>query len=187
MANMDGIMIRPAQPDDARGIARIDVETWRSTYAGVLSSAYLVGLSEQRREAGWRSVILHEPRDVRIAVDADNDILGFGSCGTNRGDRLFAGEVFTLYVAPDWQNRGIGRRLLIALFRRLVASGRNSAIIWVLRDNPSRFFYQRMGGLQVRHKALAIGGLAIGAVAYGWRDLPGFLATVTSEGHEPKP
>jgi ribosomal protein S18 acetylase RimI-like enzyme len=187
MADMDGIAIRPAQPEDARDIARLDVETWRSAYAGVLSSAYLVGLSERRREAGWRSVIRHEPRDVRVAIDADNEILGFGSCGANRGDRLFAGEVFTLYVAPDWQNRGIGRRLLIALFRRLVASGRDSAIIWVLRDNPSRFFYQRLGGLQVRHKMLAVGGAAIEAVAYGWRDLPSFLATVASEGHEPEP
>ena len=107
-----------------RSIARLDVETWRTTYAGVLSASYLVGLSERRRELGWRSVILREPRDVRVAVEDGGAIVGFGSCGPNRGDRLFAGEVFTLYVAPDWQNQGIGRRLLIALFRRLVAAGR---------------------------------------------------------------
>ena len=55
-----------------------------------------------------------------VAVSDGEAILGFGSCGPNRGDRRFAGEVFTLYVAPDWQNQGIGRRLLMALFRRLV-------------------------------------------------------------------
>src|SRR5262245_51476961 len=132
---MDHITIRSARPEDARGIAELDVETWRTTYAGVLSASYLVGLSARRRELGWRSVILRDPRDVRVAVGDGEAILGFGSCGTNRGDRRFAGEVFTLYVDPDWQNRGIGRRLLIALFRRLVAAGRSSAIIWVLRDN----------------------------------------------------
>ena len=131
-------------------------------------------------------MILQEPRDVRIAVSPKGEIVGFGSCGPNRGDRLFAGEVFTLYVAPDWQNQGIGRRLLIAIFRRLVASGRNSAIVWVLRDNPSRFFYERLGARQVRRKALEVGGLAIEALAYGWRDLPGFLAAVSREGREPK-
>lgn len=186
MPLMGQITIRPARPGDARGIARLDIETWRTTYAGMLSAAYLVGLSEQRRELGWRSVILREPRDVRVAVD-DGAILGFGSCGPNRGDRLFAGEVFTLYVAPDWQNQGIGRRLLIALFRRLVAAGRPSVIVWVLRDNPSRFFYERLGSHQVSRKALAVGGAAIDAVAYGWRDLPGFLATVPSEDHQPEP
>ena len=183
---MGEITIRPARPGDARGIARLDVETWRATYAGVLSPAYLVGLSERRREAGWRSVILREPRDVRVAVDSVGAILGFGSCGPNRGDRFFAGEVFTLYVAPDWQNQGIGRRLLIALFRRLVAAGRNSAILWVLRDNPSRFFYERLGGHQVSRKSLAVGGTAIEATAYGWRNLPGFLAAVSSEDRKPE-
>ena len=183
---MGEITIRPARPGDARDIARLDVETWRTTYAGVLSSSYLVGLSERRREAGWRSVILREPRDVRVAVDPIGAIIGFGSCGPNRGDRFFAGEVFTLYVAPDWQNQGIGRRLLIALFRRLVAAGCASAILWVLRENPARFFYERLGAQQVSRKAFAVGGAAIEATAYGWRDLPGFLAAVSSEDCEPE-
>jgi ribosomal protein S18 acetylase RimI-like enzyme len=187
MAVMGEITIRPARLSDARGIAGLDVETWRTTYAGVLSASYLVGLSEQRRETGWRNVILREPLDVRVAVDAEGIILGFGSCGANRGDRSFAGEVFTLYVAPDWQNRGIGRRLLIALFRRLVAAGRRSAILWVLRDNPARFFYERLGAQQVSRKPLAVGGMAIEAIAYGWRDLPGFLAAVSGEDHGSEP
>lgn len=184
---MDEITIRSARPADARGIARLDVETWRSTYPGVLATSYLVGLSERRREAGWRGVILHEPRDVRIAVNGRGDIVGFGSCGPNRSDRFFVGEVFTLYVAPDWQNHGIGRRLLIALFRRLVAAGRHSAIIWVLRDNPARFFYERLGGRPASRKSLAVGGVAVEAIAYGWRDLPAFLAAVSSEDREPEP
>lgn len=184
---MSEIFVRPARPADARGIARLDVETWRATYAGVLSVEYLVGLSERRREAGWRSVILREPRDVRVAVDAAGTVVGFGSCGPNREDRSFTGEVFTLYVAPDWQNQGIGRRLLIALFQRLVAAGRRSAVLWVLRDNPARFFYERLGGRQIRRKPLAVGGTAIEAIAYGWPDLPGFLAEVSSEDREPEP
>ena len=184
---MGEITIRPARASDARPIARLDVETWRTTYAGLLSASYLVGLSERRREAGWRAVILREPRDVRIAVDAGGIIRGFGSCGPNRGDRFFAGEVFTLYVAPDWQNQGIGRRLVIALFRRLVTTGRRSAIVWVLRDNPARFFYERLGARQVSHRPLPVGGASVEAIAYGWRDLPGFLAAVSSEDREPEP
>ena len=183
---MDEITIRPARPTDAGAIARLDVETWRTTYAGVLSTPYLVGLSERRREAGWRHAITAEPRDVRVAVDAEASILGFGSCGPSRGDGRFAGEVFTLYVAPDWQNRGIGRRLLVALFRRLVAAGRNSALIWVLRDNPSRFFYQRLGGRLVIGRALPVAGAMVEAVGYGWPDLPGFLAAAASEDREPE-
>jgi len=184
---MDHITVRSARPEDARSIAQLDVETWRATYAGVLSASYLVGLSERRRELGWRNVIQREPRDVRVAVGDGDALLGFGSCGPNRGDHSFAGEVFTLYVAPDWQNQGIGRRLLIALFRRLVAMGRSSAIIWVLRDNPSRFFYERLGGRLVRHKRLGVAAATVEAVAYGWSDLPALLAAASSEDRESDP
>jgi len=48
---MDHTTIRSARPEDARSIATLDVETWRATYAGVLSAAYLVGLSERRRNS----------------------------------------------------------------------------------------------------------------------------------------
>ena len=73
---MGEIMIRAARPADARAIARLDVETWRTTYAGMLSTSYLLGLSAPRREAGWRSVILREPRDVRVAVADNGGVLG---------------------------------------------------------------------------------------------------------------
>jgi ribosomal protein S18 acetylase RimI-like enzyme len=174
---MSEIVIRAAWPSDAGKIARLDVETWRSTYAGILAAPFLVGLSARRREVGWASVIEREPRDVCVAVDSDGAILGFGSCGRNRDNKEFAGEVFTLYVAPDWQNQGIGKRLLIALFERLVAQGCHSAIIWVLRENPARFFYQRLGGRDVRHRNFVVGGQRIEAAGYAWRDLPRFLET----------
>ena len=174
---MSEIAIRPARPGDARHIARLDVETWRATYAGILATPFLVGLSSQRREIGWSAVIEREPRDVRVAIDDDGEILGFGSCGRTRGNGEFAGEVYTLYVSPDWQNQGIGRLILVALFERLVDLGCRSAIIYVLRDNPGRFFYQRLGGREVKRKVFAVGGKRIEAIGYAWRDLPRYLET----------
>src|SRR5690242_15184360 len=100
---MDDVTIRTARPADARRIARLDVETWRAAYAGILATPFLVGLSTQRRELGWATVIEREPRDVRVAADGTDEILGFGSCGRSRRGSEFAGEVFTLYVSPDWQ------------------------------------------------------------------------------------
>ena len=186
-AVMDDILIRAARPGDARRIARLDVETWRATYAGILATSFLVGLSATRRELGWATVIEREPRDVRVAVGGDGTILGFGSCGRCRAGAPYAGEVFTLYVAPDWQNQGIGRALLLSLFARLVAQGCGSAIIWVLRDNPGRFFYQRLGGREVQHKLFTVGGKRIGAAGYAWRDLPRFLETAAHSDKQPEP
>lgn len=182
---MDEITIRAARPGDARGVARLDVATWRSTYAGILASPYLVGLSAERRQRGWANVIEREPRDVRVAVDTEGRILGFGSCGRCRAEPGFNGEVFTLYVDPDWHNCGIGRRLLMALFARLVAQGCGSVIVWVLQDNPARFFYERLGGVLAWRKTFTVGGKSIQALGYGWRDLPGYLAAMAGADRSP--
>ena len=184
---MDEITIRAARPGDARSIARLDVDTWRSTYAGILTGTYLVGLSPERRQQGWANVIGREPRDVRVAVDAEDRILGFGSCGKCRAEPGFNGEVFTLYVDPDRHNCGIGRRLLLALFARLVAQGCGSVIVWVLQDNPARFFYERLGGVLVWRKQFTVGGKTIQALGYGWRDLPGYLAAMAGADGSPDP
>jgi len=47
--------------------------------------------------------------------------------------------------------------------------------------------YERLGGHQVSRRTLPVGGAAVEAVAYGWRDLPGFLAAVSSEDRESEP
>jgi ribosomal protein S18 acetylase RimI-like enzyme len=184
---MSEITIRTARLDDAGPIARLDVETWQATYAGILGTPYLAGLSATRREGGWNHVIRRAPNDIFVAVSDAGGIVGFGSCGACRGDRDFAGEVFTLYVAPDWQNQGIGRRLLLATFRRLADQGHRSAVIWVLRDNPARFFYQRLGGKEARRKLLPFNGTELPATGFGWPDLPGYLATITGAAGESEP
>lgn len=176
MSTADAIAIRAARLDDAAAIARLDVETWQAAYAGILQTPYLAGLSATRREWGWAQLLRRDPDNVRVAIDSAGGVIGFGSCGASRGDPNFTGEVFTLYVAPDWQNQGVGRRLLLAMFERLVAQGHKSAVIWVLRENPARFFYQRLGGKEMRHKLLPFNGGQVAAAGYGWPDLTGYLS-----------
>jgi ribosomal protein S18 acetylase RimI-like enzyme len=183
---MAAITIRNALPDDAGAIARLDVEIWQAAYAGILATPYLAGLSPAKREAGWTNVIRRAPREVHVAVNGDGDIVGFGSCGACRGEPNFTGEVFTLYVAPDWQNQGVGRQLLLTMFAHLAEQGHKSVVIWVLRENPARFFYQRLGGREVRRKLLPFSGAQVAASGFGWEDLPGFLSANARAEGEPE-
>lgn len=170
--------VRPAIIIDAAAIARIDVECWRSSYAGVLPDRFLVGLSEGERRRSWSSYIAGRPGDLLVSVAPSGAIQGFGNCGRRRdADSRFAGEVFTLYVATDHQGSGLGRSLLLGLFARLMRRGLDSAAIWVLRDNPARFFYERLGGRLTSHQQLRVAGTMVEAVAYGWPDLPAVLRT----------
>jgi GNAT superfamily N-acetyltransferase len=167
--------IRQARLGDVRAIGRIEVETWRATYAGMLSDRMLLGMSEERQTASWAGFLRHRPGDVFVA-QLPTGIVGFGNCGPQRdGSFGYAGEVYTLYVTPDSQGLGFGRQLLLALSARLLHCGHRSALVWVLRANPSRFFYERLGGKLVLHRSIPMGGESVEAVAYGWSDLRALL------------
>lgn len=62
-----------------------------------------------------------------------------------------------------------------ALTRRavgdLLAQGRHSLLIWVLRENAQgRAFYASLGGRAVRERDEVIEGVPVVEVGYGWED-----------------
>jgi L-amino acid N-acyltransferase YncA len=172
--------IRPAKEEDVQAIADVYVETWRSTYAGILPDKVLVEMSPERQMVMWARAIRHAdgPATEQILVleDPDAGVIGVGSGGFNR-DRAstYGGEVYTLYVHPDHQNLGHGERLLAGLFDIMIAQGYDAAVIWVLKANPSRFFYEVMKGKRVGEREEKLWGTILGEIAYGWEDLEGAL------------
>lgn len=165
-------VVRQARLEDAQAIAKIEIETWRATYAGMLPDRVLLNMSERRQTPSWASFLRHRPEDVWVAEHPGLGVVGFGNCGTQRDSAVdYSGEVYTLYVLPDLQNRGLGRDLLRALFTRLEEGGHRSALVWVVRGNPARYFYERLGGKHVMHRPIPVAGQPIEAIAYGWRNL----------------
>ncbi len=177
------VTIRRATVADAAAIAEVHVETWRDAYAGLVPSRVLVGMRRQNKAAMW-SQALGSDRKRQVVMVAEDDaacVVGFGSCGRAKGvDLAHHGEVYTLYVLPDHQGRGIGRRLLAALFDALLASGSRSALVWVLAANPARFFYQTAGGAWIAVREERLWGATLREMAYGWDDLEQAVAVLRS-------
>jgi ribosomal protein S18 acetylase RimI-like enzyme len=174
------VKIRRATAKDATEIGRVYVETWQSSYAGLLPDEMLARMSDVRQSAWWSRALgdARESRGIFVADDEDMGVVGFGSCGPVRdppeglsGREIRVGEVFTLYVEPDFQNRGLGRRLLDALFRQLRADGCDTAVLWMLAENPTRFFYEGLGGERVGERVDTLGGVDVEEMAFAWHDL----------------
>src|SRR5512144_870129 len=174
------IRIRRAARRDAAAIARVHVETWQAAYAGLLPDSLLAGMSDVRQSAWWSRLLADpgEARGVFVADDEERGVVGFGSCGPVRDPpeglnetEVRVGEVYTLYVEPDFQNLGLGRRLLDALFRQLRADGCDTAVLWMLADNPTRFFYEGLGGRRVGERVDTMAGIDVEELAFAWRDL----------------
>ena len=165
--------IREATIADVAAIAKVHVESWRTTYKGLLPDDYLANLTYEQREPLWRE-ILSKPVGhslVYVAEDHAGNIVGFASGGPERsGDPVYRGEVYALYLLARWQGQGIGRQLIATLVRQLMQRGFTSLLIWVLADNPSRRFYEALGGQLVRDRLEMTGGVELKDVAYGWLD-----------------
>lgn len=171
------LTIRRASLSDARAIANVHVETWRSTYAGILPDHVMLNMTVDSKASAWRSLIAQQgPREAvltaRVSNGQGSEVVGFASCGPLGNSRTTdKGEVHTLYVMPDWHEQGIGRALLCGCFRVLRSAGMKSAVVWVLADNPARFFYQAMGGKAVAQRQEPLWGTTVRQMAYHWPDL----------------
>ncbi|MBX3501645.1 MAG: GNAT family N-acetyltransferase [Alphaproteobacteria bacterium] len=173
---MTSISVRPARLEDAATLARIYVETWRDTYAGVLPDQMLVGMSEMRHAAAWTHELRASDRfGDTLAAELPNDgIVGLSTVGATRrgpGGFVDGGEVYRLYVSPGFQNRGVGRALMLASFDWMLARRLDAAMVWVVAQNPARFFYERLGGIRLGERTEQMGGTAVHELAYGWNDL----------------
>ncbi len=170
---MTGFAVRAAIPDDAEKIAAVFVETWRATYPGMLPDRVLIKMSDEAQGYYWsRLLAARRAREfVRVAVNARNALLGFGSAGPGRTGAKNEGEIYTLYVRPDFQNRGIGRALICALLQGLRERGCRQAMLWVLAANPSRFFYEAMGGKRNIERTERLWGMDVPQIGYRWPDL----------------
>jgi GNAT superfamily N-acetyltransferase len=173
-----GFAVRPAIPADAGQIAAVFVETWRATYPGMLPDRVLVRMSDEAHAAYWsRLIAARRAREfVRVAARPDGLIAGFGSAGPERHGARLQGEIYTLYIRPDWQNQGVGRRVLCALLQGLRERGCREAMLWVLAANPSRFFYEVMGGQRRYERTERLWGMDVAQIGYRWPDLTATLA-----------
>ena len=187
------IAIRRARASDAAAIGALHVAVWRSAYAGILPDTYLAGLSATRLAAGYQRDMFDRRGGyaVFVAVASGDDlpegsapdeamIIGFASGGRSRREGLADGEINTLYLNEDYRDRGTGRRLMRAAAAHLRVVGCRSAMVWVLRDNPTQWFYRHLGGRVVARGQTRVGGQPVEQVAMLWEPIDTLLAATAA-------
>lgn len=165
------IAIRRARLADASGIAAVHVATWRSAYADILPEDVLTKLSPTRLTHYYEhSIRLGLAMHVAATYGRNGEppVLGFCSTSRARDSALGDGEIETLYMLDDYQNRGLGGQLMRTAAKHLWQIGCRSVFTWVLSENPSRYFYQRMGGKCVAQGTTDVGGETFAQTAFVW-------------------
>ena len=169
MSSTTLIEIRQARPSDAAAVATTHDDAWQSAYQGIIPGTELEKLISRRGPDWWESAIR---KGSRIAVLGFGDTLaGYANYGRNRARSLFYdGEIYELYLRPEFQGLGFGRRLFSSARRDLLQSGLKSLVVWALADNdPAVEFYRALGGRAVARSSERFGTRTLDKVAFAWR------------------
>lgn len=155
------ITIRKAEKEDVRQIAEILVEDWQKAYRGIMDSDFLDSMSADQRYE------IEVKRYEKYVVAADgNEILGYAWLEP-AGDEPADCEVIALYVRYSKRNNGIGKLLMQHAFRYFRESGKQSMIVWCLKENhESRKFYEKAGGKEFRTGTHNWGGREYEMISY---------------------
>lgn len=152
------VTVRPAGPEDAGDVVRVQIATWQTAYAGIMPDSVLARLAgeRERRVQVMRERLAAEsaPFSTLVAVDR-GDVVGFATYGPYRrqeddegggGLDPTVGEVLAIYVEQAHQGRGAGRALMDRAVASLRDRGLGEVRLWVLEENaPARRFYERYG------------------------------------------
>jgi ribosomal protein S18 acetylase RimI-like enzyme len=169
------MVIRRATAEDSGAIARVQVDTWRTTYREIVPQSFLDAMEIVPRAEYWRGHVAAGTSHVLVA-ERNGKVCGFISgCPLREPLSDFDGEsvaeIAAIYIEFEAQARGYGRAMVQRLAQDLMRDGLKSAVVWVLERNPACGFYGRLGGELVARKVITIGGVDLIEVAYGWKDL----------------
>ena len=183
MNKIKEIQLRRATVADAEAIAAIRIEGWRTTYRGMIPDSYLNEMDMNENVLHWRTILQALPLKedslcVYVAVSED-EIVGFVSAMKLSEPKLDKdGEINAIYIRPQWQRCGIGKRMLHKAARSLQAMGCTSCVIWVIDGNSqARNFYEELGGEILIEQDFSWDGLDLTEVGYGWNDLSVMMAS----------
>jgi GNAT superfamily N-acetyltransferase len=165
--------VRPATARDGDAVGRVQVESWRAAYAGLLPEEAVAGFDIEARQRLWREWLAETPAtrfggpaSELFVAELDGDVVGFANVGEAR-DEAREGELYAIYVDPSCWGRGVGRALIERAEEALRAAGFREAILWVLEGNArAERFYGSAGWTEDGRKADEFQGAEVVELRY---------------------
>lgn len=159
--------IRVATPaDDFEAISRIYARSWKAAYKGIVPQDYLDELPETR----WAGFLNQRPESTLVLLE-DGRYIGTSGFGAARDDaRPGWGEVFSIYLLPEYFGKGYGKPLLSGALDALHGQGFKQVYLWVLEENArARAFYEKCGFWPTEDRmTLEIGGKELTEMRYAY-------------------
>ncbi|PEF73681.1 GNAT family N-acetyltransferase [Bacillus pseudomycoides] len=164
--------IRNATLTDASGIAKVHVDSWKTTYKDIMPDAFLQKLSYDQSTDSWIKNITKEGNYVFVAGNGNGKIIGFADCGKREGNQVDnSGDLTPIYLLEEYQGKVIGKQLMVKLFNQFEKLGFNRVFVEVLEDNKTRYFYEYYGAELLKNEKIKIAGAELNLLVYEWNNI----------------
>ena len=162
------IDIRKAEPRDAAAIAEVHHAAWRGAYSGIIPYKSLNCMLSRRGSEWWANAI-RRAASV-LVLEIGGELAGYATIGRNRArDLKQQGEIYELYLRPEYQGVGLGSRLFAAARARLAAHGLKGLAVWALEENTNALsFYAGAGGKDIAEGVEVFDQKALRKVCFVW-------------------
>ncbi|URZ88110.1 GNAT family N-acetyltransferase [Floricoccus penangensis] len=124
---------------DEDAISKVHVDAWREAYIGIVNQEYLNNLKYEDRKKMWTNNLKYSELPIYLAVDEDDNIIGFSSIEIRDGKFYLA----TLYLLEKYHKKGIGQILLDQVLNYAKSKKYQQVYLEVLSENPTVSFYQK--------------------------------------------
>lgn len=139
------IDIRPAVLSDVEGMSLVLDRAWRENFKDIFSEEQITAYTGDYRSESFTRLI-NGGKDVFVLL-CDGEVTAVCAAQTCT-EKPFEGyaEILLLYVLPEWQRKGIGKKLLSHTLRKMRGKGYKSAVLDTAEKNLSaRRFYEKFG------------------------------------------
>ena len=145
-----------ATTGDIPTIKDLAERTWRVTYSELLSKEQLSYMLNAIYSEESLKKVMDDSSQQFILLREDGATLGFAAYGPRPEDASIF-KLHKLYLLPETQGRGLGKKLIDEVKKRTVTSGRRILDLNVKRDNPAKSFYEKCGFTVVREEDIPFG------------------------------
>ena len=164
--------IREATIHDAKGIAKVHVDSWRTTYKGIIPDDFLNNLSYEQRTELWIHNIERKDNFLLVAENTKGEIIGFADFWKRDTNTIpNSSDLTSIYLLEEYQGKGMGRKSLERLFLKIKQLGYQSIFVEVLAENKTRYFYEYYGAKLYKTVQVKIGGKILDEIVYIWDDV----------------
>ena len=145
---MNKFLIRKTNPEDAYWITFVHVNTFCSTYKWLIPDnilqARIDSINERTRKT--RKSIENGKPFLVVENTENHEIIWMLTYWASRNeDYPNSWEIISIYLLPEYQKLGIGKKLFFAWIQELLNLWYDSMVVNVLKWNNAIWFYQKFG------------------------------------------